>query len=881
MQSANRPEQRTGPRRHRKHQPTVMPLEQRQLLAIDLSGVAGSLPGVNPPGPFGVLEAGLMTNSGAGWSVAEVGDVNGDGFHDMVIGAPTVTPGVGVGFPSVTQGSAGRVYLVLGSNSASNGSTDWLNVTENDRIGDLGTLGNLTQTNPLTNLPGFAFNGLTFTATQNSQNNLGTSVAAAGDVNGDGLADFMIGAPGSGDPLNGNPGTGRAYLIYGSRSLGTRTNKQVDLDNTSGANSDLNILTFLNVNQTNSRTGAAVAGIGDFITDGNPDVAIGSPNATITGLAGQGAVYVISGAALRTARTATIALNTVGQNNGVPGLLLTGIMAGDQLGYSLAGAGNTTGRTTPANRPIQDLLIGSPDTPFVTGPGSAVLFYGDLPATLQGYTTVVNGVSVIQMNQIGTTVPGAVFNGVGAGDATGYSVSTAGDFNDDGLADFLIGSPGYDATFPNAGRATMIFGRAASPTTPGAILGTFNLDSLPSDIGYVDFLGANSGAIAGFSVTATGLINNDQINEIAIGSPGAGVNGEVYLIPGNPDLFGRQFLAANESQPIQGLTITSSATLTQTPGPYLIGTSVSGNLSRTRPTLDSDSVGDLVVGGSGFALNTSRYVAGGGWGLEGAFLPLPTPVTTGITTTIGVNSPFAPFTIDLRDGTDTVVIYVFSNATSQPQFVPPTDIDPTTIRVNGVLYANAVVTTDPVDENNDGLKDAIVTITPRSALGLTRGTTTIQITGRTLVSSPPAGRSWSGTASGVTVRGGGGTSGTGVNRLSLLGLNDPNAGVPPYGERFVPNSRILTKLNWQRVTPLQRIRQFLPAENFAGRFRRFYHGPYTNEGLVQKSSKWDTGHGITTLGRKVFSRGQFQAGVVDFRRFIGKPVRAGARLNSH
>lgn len=881
MQSANRSEARTGPRRRRNHQPAVMPLEQRQLLAIDLSAIAGNVTGINPPGPFGVLEAGLQTNSGVGWSVAEVGDVNGDGFHDMVVGAPTVTPGIGIGFPSVTPGSAGRVYLVLGSNSASAGPTDWLNITANDRIGDLGILGNLQQTNPLSNLPGFAFNGLTFTASQNPQNNLGTSVAAAGDVNGDGLADFLIGAPGSGDPLNGNPGTGRAYLIYGSRSLGNRTNKQVDLDNTSGANNDLNILTFMNLNQTNSRTGAAVAGIGDFITDGNPDIAIGAPNATVTGLAGQGAVYVVSGTALRTARTATLALNTVGQSNGVAGLLLAGTAAGDKLGYSLAGAGNTTGRTTPASRSIQDLLIGSPDTPFVTGPGEAVLFYGDVPATLQSYTTVVSGVTVIPMSRIGTTVPGAVFRGTGPGDATGYAVSTAGDFNDDGLADFLIGSPGYDGTFQNAGRATMIFGRAASPANPGIIQGTFSLDSLPSGIGYVDLQGANAGAIAGFSVTATGLINNDQINEIAVGSPGAGVNGEVYLIPGNTDLFGTQFLAANEAQPIQGLTITSSATLTQTPGPYLLGTSVSGNLSRTRPTLDNDSVGDLILGGSGFALNTSRSVAGGLWGLEGSFLPLPTPVTTGITTTIGVNTPFAPFTIDLRDGTNTVVIYVFSNATTTPQFVPPTDIDPTTIRVNGVAYPNAVVTTDPVDENGDGLKDAIVTITPRSALGLKRGTTTITITGRTLLASPLAGRSWSGTASGVTVLGSGGTSGSGTNRLALLGLNDPLAGVPRYGERFIPSSQVLTKLNWQRVTPLQRVRQFLPQENFAGRFRRFYHGPYTNEGLVQKSSKWDTGHGITTLGRKVFSRGQFEAGVVDFRRFTGRPVRAGARLNSH
>ena len=58
MQSANRPVERTAPRRRRNIQLAVTPLEQRQLLAIDLAGISGSVAGLNPPGPFGVLEAG-------------------------------------------------------------------------------------------------------------------------------------------------------------------------------------------------------------------------------------------------------------------------------------------------------------------------------------------------------------------------------------------------------------------------------------------------------------------------------------------------------------------------------------------------------------------------------------------------------------------------------------------------------------------------------------------------------------------------------------------------------------------------------------------------------------------------------------------------------
>ena len=68
-------------------------------------------------------------------------------------------------------------------------------------------------------------------------------------------------------------------------------------------------------------------------------------------------------------------------------------------------------------------------------------------------------------------------------------------------------------------------------------------------------------------------------------------------------------------------------------------------------------------------------------------------------------------------------IFVFSNAAITPPFAPVTEINPATVVVNGVAFPNATLAQDPVDENKDGIPDAIITITPRSALGLTTSTT--------------------------------------------------------------------------------------------------------------------------------------------------------------
>src|SRR4028118_1126721 len=117
----------------------------------------------------------------SGSSVSNAGDVNGDGFDDLIIGARLADPN------GITN--AGQSYVVFGSNSGFSASFN---------------LSTLDGSN------GFAINGI---ATYDLS---GFSVSSAGDVNGDGFDDLIIGAI-IADP-NGISAAGQSYVVFGSNS---------------------------------------------------------------------------------------------------------------------------------------------------------------------------------------------------------------------------------------------------------------------------------------------------------------------------------------------------------------------------------------------------------------------------------------------------------------------------------------------------------------------------------------------------------------------------------------------------------------------------------------------------------------------------------------
>ncbi len=869
-------------------QPRCEGLEDKILMITDLGG---SVAGANPTianAPFGMDFAGgtiagastVLASKAAGQAVADVGDLNGDGFEDFAIASPGASPGVfGTSYVSV----------IFGSNQTQNppaqpvvaSTQNWIgiktttplvyNYAANDRVGDLSQLsitGIATpppvQTNPAVSMPNanppvtvpltFPFAGVTFYA---SDLNLAGASAVAG-VNIGGRQGLLIGAqnaPSSGGSL----GTGRAYLIFGN--FNAFAGQTINLD-TPTIYTGLTIIQFVS-SAAGSRLGASVAGGVNILGSGSSesDIILGAPTATVDGQVNTGAVYVIPTSSISglTSASPPVDVTTVGQPGGVAGLVFAGVNSGDQAGFSVADAGNVNGAASGAH----DLLIGAPQSG--SGAGNAYLVYGG--SNLAGLATTTGGVSFINLARVGTTVtspvpvPGAIFTGPGNGALNGFSVSSAGDWNGDGFSDIIIGAPGAGTTSSlNQGVVYVFYG--APNTSSGFLTGTIPVGNIPATFGSATLVGANAGDMAGSSVSLVGTINPGQPNEILIGAPGFNSSaGTAYLLPGRTGtgLRGVFSLGAAEGSILAGnqyvLTTPSSPAGT----PNLFGTSVSGRLQTTANTADADNRGDFIIGDPGYDVtqDNTRLNAGGAQVVEGGLIKLSTP-TSGVITTIGVGkAPPPPFQIN---NTTPANLQIFVQASlTTPSFRPVTDINPATVVVNGVPFPTATIATDTnTGDNVNGIPTAIITINPVSALNLPVGLDTITISGQMLPSSPLFGQTWTGTAQ-VTVTGGPtpppffGVAGvpSGPNLLTNF--------VPPFGaNQYTPSLTNLSTFNYQPIPVSVALEQFLPPQGFRQRIYSYNHpgktiGPF----LTNRGQNTGRALNVFTLSSKVFDRSRF------------------------
>ena len=231
---------------------------------------------------------GAVAGDGAGTSVTGAGDVNNDGFDDVMIGATGADPG--------SRADAGSAYVVLGAAS-------------------------FVQTMELSSLNGA--NGVRLDGAT-AGDEFGLSVSAAGNVNNDNFDDMLIGAPGA-DP-NGQSAAGSAYVVFGAANFSGATDVST-LNGTSGFR--------LDGVDTDDRAGQSVAGDGDVNGDGFSDVIIGSPRAEVDGVA-VGAAYVFLGKASGFAPSVSL-----GSLNGTTGFRLAGDYESDPLLSSFIV--NTTG----------------------------------------------------------------------------------------------------------------------------------------------------------------------------------------------------------------------------------------------------------------------------------------------------------------------------------------------------------------------------------------------------------------------------------------------------------------------------------------------------------------------------------------------------------
>lgn len=394
-----------------------------------------------------------------GHAIAPAGDMNADGYADFVVGAPYYSGG---------HSAEGRLYFFLGSASG-----------------------------PVFHL----------TAEINEEDaNLGISVAYAGDVNGDGYDDVIAGAPGwggYGSPFY-IPVQGRAYVFHGSPTGPSATS---DWNRAGG--------------DTDGEFGWDVAGLGDVNGDGYSDVIIGKPSYD-PGIVNSdfGAVYVYFGSSTGLSST--------------PDWSQVGAYAGDEMGRELTFAGDVNGDG------YADVLIGVPDyangvgalyiatgrpsglsvagilnSGYSSGWPSSVSSIGDFNGDGQGDFITGGGIDDDAYVYFGAPIPALEERIFGTGEFA-RTVASAGDVNGDGLGDFLIADP---LDQQGAGSVRLYFGCRSWNYSVPEFAERFAPGGSPDEMGY--------------ALAEAGDVDGNGVGDLLVGAPAAGGTGEIHLYFGN------------------------------------------------------------------------------------------------------------------------------------------------------------------------------------------------------------------------------------------------------------------------------------------------------------------------------------------------------------
>ncbi|MBS1515435.1 MAG: FG-GAP repeat protein [Bacteroidetes bacterium] len=403
----------------------------------------------------GIYLNGLYQSTGDrfGSCVSSAGDFNGDGYSDFMVSAP---------YQSMYMQSAGCVYLYLGGIA-------------------------------ITGEPNAVY------TTLNYLNKIGTSISQAGDINGDGYTDILIGAP------NYSNLNGEAFLAYGN------ANPNGNISTTFG-------MTFLN---GSGQIGTSVSYAGDLNNDGYFEMLISAPAKSPNG-----AVYIYQ--------------NSMSGND-VHDIVFSGTGSSDGFGASISKAGDFNGDG------FDDVVIGA--NSYNNGVGKAVLKLGGAYPENQvsinligiGQTPDALGASVdcagdVNGDGYSDIIVGAPYNGVGrayiylGGSSPngypdiflssgsnnamfGYSVSTGGDINRDGFSDVIVGAPGINPT--DTGFVYVYFGGTNMNNTPDIVLKPDNF-----------------GTQWGFCVSGGGDFNKDGYSDFIVGEPGYQTTGRHVLYYG-------------------------------------------------------------------------------------------------------------------------------------------------------------------------------------------------------------------------------------------------------------------------------------------------------------------------------------------------------------
>jgi VCBS repeat-containing protein len=405
-------------------------------LAINVTAPSPSLSLTSLSGANGFKLTGVTGGDEAGYMVS-AGDLNGDGYDDLIVGAPLANHNSISG--GVNTNLSGSTYVVFGHGGG------WSSTVT------LSSLDGAT---------GFRHDG--HAVGEES----GWWVSTAGDVNGDGIADLIVGAPWD--------SAGSAYVVFGHLGGWSATFDLGLLNGTNGFRLD---------GAAGDQTGWAVSSAGDVNGDGFEDIFVGSRYAN--------ASYVVFGQA--TGWSPSIDLTTL---NGVNGFRLSGHYSGDQSGYSVSSAGDVNGDG------YDDLIVGSP---LAAQAGVSHLVFGKAG----GWSADQDIASV-----------GIRLEGYHSNDKSGFAVAAAGDVNGDGFADVIVGAPYALAGGANSGAAFVVFGHAG----PWSSL---NLSALTGVAGF-RIEGDNAGDITGWAVAGAGDVNGDGFDDVIVGSRSANASYVIF-----------------------------------------------------------------------------------------------------------------------------------------------------------------------------------------------------------------------------------------------------------------------------------------------------------------------------------------------------------------
>ena len=375
----------------------------------------GSATGISTS-PSAMVESNNV-NARLGYSVATAGDVNNDGYSDVIVGACQFTSG---------EANEGAFFVYHGSASGIN-------------------------TTPVTFVQSNQINGF-----------LGWCVATAGDVNGDGFSDIVVGYAGY---SNGEVQEGGAYIYHGSAS---------------GINTT--VATIVEGNQASDGFGQSVASAGDVNGDGYSDIIVGARQYD-NGETDEGVAFIYHGGP--------------GGINNIAAAMVQSNQASALLGYSVASAGDVNGDG------YSDIIIGAPQyTNGETMEGAAFIYHG----SVTGINTTA--ATMVESNQVSAFL--------------GFKVSNAGDVNGDGYSDVIAGAWSYDNGQIDEGGAFLYLGSATGINNTASAIRESN--QAGASFGYVSYAGDVNGDGYSDLIVGAAQFDDPEIDE-----------GAAFIYQGSPD----------------------------------------------------------------------------------------------------------------------------------------------------------------------------------------------------------------------------------------------------------------------------------------------------------------------------------------------------------